>query len=159
MSDTREMKQANRAYNTLCTMLDNRNWKYEKKEEDLKITCTAKGDDLPIDILIEIDVERSLICFYSYLGVKTSSDKRGKMALAVNMINSSIIDGSFDYNILNGNLLFRLTSSFKNSLISENAFEYIIYISCSTVDQYNDKLDSLAKGDYTIEELYKFINE
>ena len=81
------------------------------------------------------------------------------MALAVNMINSSIIDGSFDYNILNGNLLFRLTSSFKNSLISENAFEYIIYISCSTVDKYNDKLDSLAKGDYTIEELYKFINE
>ena len=75
MADSKQLKQAKNAYSTLCSMLDNRGWKYEKKEEDLKITCTAKGDDLPIDILIEIDVERSLICFYSYLGVKTYSDR------------------------------------------------------------------------------------
>lgn len=154
MSDTREMKQAKFAYNTLCTMLDNRNWNYSKNEENLSIECGVQGDDIPINILFEIDSEHSLISLYSYLDLTVPSERLVDAAAAVNIINSTLIDGSFDFNILKGKILFRLTSSYKSSLISESAFEYILAVSCSTVDQYNDKLDAFMKGEFSLKDLY-----
>ena len=154
MADLKTLKQAKQAYNTLCSMLDNRQWKYSKNEEDLSIECRVQGDDIPMNIFFQIDTDHSLINLYSHLDVEVPKEKLVETAVAVNIINSVLVDGSFDYNILKGNILFRLTSSYKSSLISEKAFEYILDVSCSTVDQYNDKLDALIKGEYSLSDLY-----
>lgn len=154
MADLKNLKQAKQAYNTLCSMLDNRQWKYSKNEEDLSIECRVQGDDIPMNIFFQIDTDHSLIILYSHLDVEVPKEKLVETAVAVNIINSVLVDGSFDYNILKGNILFRLTSSYKSSLISEKAFEYILDVSCSTVDQYNDKLDALIKGEYSLSDLY-----
>lgn len=154
MADLKTLKQAQQAYNTLCSMLDNRQWKYSKNEEDLSIECRVQGDDIPMNIFFQIDTDHSLITLYSHLDIEVPKEKLVETAVAVNIINSVLVDGSFDYNILKGNILFRLTSSYKSSLISEKAFEYILDVSCSTVDQYNDKLDALIKGEYSLSDLY-----
>ena len=156
MADSKQLKQAKNAYSTLCSMLDNRGWNYDKNENELSISCMVQGKDLPFKILFNIDTDHSLINLFSYLNLKIPTEKLVNTAVAVNIINSVLVDGSFDYDILNGNILFRLTSSYRDSLISEKAFEYILNVSCSTVDLYNDKLDALLKDEYTTEELYSF---
>ena len=73
-------------------------------------------------------------------------EKRLDMALAVSIVNNRLVDGSFDYDVMRGALLFRMTTSFIESTLSETAFEYMLFCSCGTIDEYNDKFLMLCKG-------------
>ena len=84
-----------------------------------------------------------------------SESKRLDFAIAVCAINSSLVDGCFDYNIANGNLLFRMTNSFMESRMSEEVFSYMLFCSCATIDNYNDKLFMLAKGVMSVSDFLK----
>ena len=50
-------------------MLDDNDWNYEKDEDELVIRCSARGDDLSMDLKIEIDAERKLVILLSPIGV------------------------------------------------------------------------------------------
>ena len=49
-------------------------------------------------------------------------------------------------------ILFRLTSSYRESILSEDLFEYMIMIAASTVDVYNDKFFMISKGMLSIQQ-------
>ena len=159
MVDARQMKQAKMAYARLCEMLEKRGWKYDKNEEEMSITSGAKGEDLPVDILMKVDGERMLVALYSKLPYVVPEDKRVELAIAISVINNALVDGCFDYNPFNGNIVFRLTTSIMESHISKEAFEYMLLVSCQTVDIYNDKLLMVIKGVMSLEDLMKFIME
>ena len=44
-------------------MLDNRDWHYEKIEEDLVIKSGVKGDDLPIDFIMKVNPHNEIVSF------------------------------------------------------------------------------------------------
>jgi len=159
MADQNQLVQAKATFDTLCEMLDGRGWRYKKDEENFSIECGAQGDDLPLDIRMEVDAERMLVSLYSKLPFVVPEDKRVEMSLAISAVNYTMVDGSFDYNFLNGNTLFRLTSSYRNSMISTTALEYMLMVSCNTVDEYNDKLFMLCKGMMSLEDIVKAANE
>ena len=140
------IERAVRTYITMCETLDGHEWKYQKNEENLSITCTAQGDDLPIDMTIMIDAKRSLIRLLSRLPFTVPEKKRLEFALAVSVVNYKLVDGSFDYNVKDGTLGFRLTSSFMESEMGPDVFTYALLCSCGTVDDYNDKFLMLSKG-------------
>lgn len=152
MATDKELKQARAAFDTLCSALDNNDWRYQKNEENMTISCGARGDDLPIDIRIEVDAERMLVMLLSQLPFTAPEDKRTEMAIAVSVINNMLVDGSFDYDIRSGRMVFRISSSFRESLLGERAFMYILLCSCKTVDDFNDKLMMLAKGMLTLDQ-------
>lgn len=141
-----KIANAKNTFATLCSMLDNNKWKYDKDEEKLCIDCGAQGEDLPIPINIRIDAERQLILLLSHIPFSVNEDKRMETAVAVSIVNDRLVDGNFDYDITEGNLYFRMTSSFIDSEISEEAFKYMLYCSCMTIDEYNDKFLMLSKG-------------
>lgn len=147
MATFEQTQRATRTYNTLCASLDRRGWVYDRDDSKLTVKSGASGDDLPMDLLFSIDTERQLVQMYSPISFTVNEDKRIDFALAVTAINSGIVDGCFDYNITNGKLIFRITSSFIGSELSEDVFSYMLYCICSTVDEYNDKLLMLAKGE------------
>jgi hypothetical protein len=155
MPTEKEMKQAVNAYKNLCKMLDNRGWKYEKHNDEHSITCSATGDDLPIDITIDIHEENSLIIFKSKVATMPE-EKLVEGALAVNVINTSIINGVFEIDLSTGTIYFRLVNSFRDSLISQEVYNYVLGCSCVTVDKFNDKLVALADGKLTLGELYNY---
>jgi len=159
MVDAKQMKQAKMAYARLCEMLEERGWKYDINEEEMSITSGARGDDLPVDVLMKVDEERMLVALYSKLPYVVPEDKRVELALAISAINYALVDGCFDYNPFNGNIVFRLTTSIMESLISKEAFEYMLLVSCQTVDIYNDKLLMVIKDVMSLEDLMKFIME
>ena len=155
MADEKKMKNAQNVYNTLCEMLDDKKLRYQKHPEDLVVTFTMRGDDLPMDFVINIDAERELVRLLSALPVQFGADKRMEGAIATSRANYRLIDGSFDYDYNTGRVLFRMTSSFADSLVSKDLMEYMVAVACYTVDDYNDALLLLAKGMMSIEDFFK----
>ena len=153
------MKKAVEVYDTLCSMLDNIGWKYDKVEEKLMIKSGVKGEDLPIDFLVIVKPRNQVVQFISSMPFNMPEDKRVEGALAVCTANYGLVDGSFDYDLSDGQIVFRLTSSYRDSLLSEALFEYMIMVSASTIDKYNDRFFMLAKGMITLEQFMEMDGE
>jgi hypothetical protein len=146
MSQEYDRKKAAEIFATLCSMLDNIGWSYEKIEEKLMIKSGVKGDDLPIEFAVMVRPRNEVVQLLSAMPFHMPEDKRVEGALAVCAANFGIIDGSFDYDLSDGQILFRLTSSYRDSLLSEELFKYMIMVSAGTIDKYNDRFFMLAKG-------------
>lgn len=155
MEDDKKVKNAQNVYNTLCEMLDEKEVHYEKHVEDLVVVFAMKGDDFPIQFIVNIDAKRQLVRVLSPLPVTFEDDKRVEGAIATSQINYRLADGSFDYDYAKGKVYFRMTSSFADSLLSKDLFEYMIAVSSYTVDDYNDKLYMLAKGKLSVEDFFE----
>ena len=64
----------------------------------------------------------------------------------ISVINNNLVDGCFDYDLSDGTIIFRMTNSYLESEVSRELFEYMLFLSFTTVDEYNDKLMMLSKG-------------
>lgn len=151
------LKQAKATYATLCAMLDEDDWHYTKDDDELTIRCGARGEDLPIDLRIIVDPNLMVVVLISELPFSAPESRRDALAVAVAGANFRLADGSFDYNYKQGNMAFRLTSSFRESLISKELIKYMVYVSCSTVDEFNDKFYDIVRGNMSIEEAYNYV--
>lgn len=147
-----KMVRAQKTYETLCATLDSHDWHYKKNEKHLSIECGAQGEDLPIEIKIRVDPSRQLIVLLSHLPFIIPEDKRLDVALATSLVNNHLVDGSFDYDITDGQMFFRMTNSFIESEIGNELFTYMLMVSCHTIDDYNDKFFMLGKGAISMED-------
>ena len=150
MADANLTARAKKVYADLCAALDNRNWKYRKREDDLVVTFGVNGDDIPMDFVLAVDADRQLIRLFSRFPFNVEADHRMDLAIATCSANYKLADGSFDYDLTNGQITFRLTASFRESTIGEGLFNYMIDCSCHTVDKYNDKVLRVANGTVSI---------
>ena len=155
MADFMQKQQAKTVYETLCATLDNRNWRYKKHEDDLVVSFGVNGDDIPIDYVIKVDVERQLLRVISFLPFKIGEDKRVDGAVAICVINNGMVDGGFEYDLTDGSVTFKMTASFRESRIGEGLVAYMIDCTSYTVDRYNDKLLAVSKGMITVADLLK----
>lgn len=152
MADQKYLAQAQAAFRTFCQTMDNLNWKYKKDDEKLSVESGAQGDDLPIKLTIDCDADRGLVFLISHLPFVIQEDKRLDVAIAVSAINNVLVDGCFDYDVTNGHMFFRMTSSFIDSTLGEELFAYMLFCSCQTIDKYNDRFLMISKGMMTIEQ-------
>ena len=159
MATDKELRQAQNVYKIACDTLDDMGWVYNKDESILEIYTGAGGDDHTISIRICVEPEKNLVTILSEIEIGSDKDSMVPVSIAVSLINNRLVDGSFDYNILTGQMFFRITSSYKNSLISKEVFDYMVYIVCHTVDEYDGKLISLSKGEMNFDEFVEFINK
>lgn len=152
MADKKDV--AKKWYKSLCGMLDSMNWTYDKDEEKLKISCQATWDDEELDIRMYLDAEREIAITWIFLDLTVPEAMRKTMAHAVNVMNYTIVHGTFDFGQEQGNLLYRCTSSYKDSVVSEEWFKYLLSTSCSTVGTNMGAFRRLVKGYLTVDELY-----
>ena len=146
-----KMERAKKAYATLCEALDARNWKYEKVDDDLLVHFSVNGDDLPIQYIIFVDVDRQLIRLLSHMPFDMSEDKRVDGAIATCHATYGLRDGSFDYDLSDGKIVYRMTSAFLDNEVPVSLIQYMIDFTGAVVDKYNDKFFALNKGFLTIE--------
>lgn len=157
MSEEKELKQAQTVYKALCEMLNERDWHYEKDEENLAIKCGAQGDDLPMEIIVEVDRKRQLVSLLSQMPFAVPENRRTALAVAVSQANNGMVDGSFDFDYLSGRIVFRLTASYRESLVGKELFAYMLMCACYTIDEYNDKFLMVAKNEMSAEEILDYI--
>jgi len=146
MTDEMKLDRAKKVYDTLCEVLEEYEWKYEKDEDELVIKCGAQGEDLPMDIKITVSAGRQMVLLLSHMPFVIAEDKRMEGAIATCAATYVITEGSFDYDISDGTISFRMTASFRESEIGEELFMYMVAYSSAVVDEYNDKFFAVGKG-------------
>ena len=146
MTDQNKTELAKQVYSTLCEAIQSREWHFEKDPEKLLVHFGVSGDDIPMQFILVVDEKRQLIRLMSPLPFKMSEGKRMEGAIATCAASYAMVDGSFDYDLSDGTIVFRMTASFRESLIGEGLFMYLISCSCAMVDKFNDKFLALDKG-------------
>jgi len=146
-------QRAEAVYKVLCEMLDRHEVHYEKCEEDLLVKFGMSGDDLPMQFLMLVDKERSLLRLLSPLSFAVQEDKRLDTALAINALNNRLPEGNFDYDIASGRICFRIASCFEDCEIASTVPEYLLFLASVVVDKYNDKFLMFSKGAISLEQL------
>lgn len=154
MADEKEINSANRVYATLCKILKSRNWEYDNDEEITTISFELQGKSVSIMFIVVVDVERQLIRIYSPLSVKFSQENRIDGAAAICHASYGLHNGSFDYDLFDGTIVFRMVTSFRGSLISEALIENMISCTCTVVDEYSNKFLALENGTMSIDEFF-----
>ena len=152
MPTERESRLARKVYNAMRNLLEKMGVRYLEHEEELVLTCTVRGEDIPMDLLIFIHEEQQLVRILSPMPFVVPEKKRVDMAVAVSTVNYGLVDGSFDYDISDGSLRFRLTSSFRESILGEALLKYLFMVTTFITDEYNDRFMLLAKGVITLEQ-------
>ena len=153
------MANGKKVYAQIRKVLDKMDWKYTPHDDDLVISSGIKSDDLPIEFLIVVNDDKEIIQYYSKLPFSMPEDKRVDGAIVVAVANYGMVNGSFDYDINDGEIRFRLTQSYVDALPSQEFIEYMIGVSSNTVDAYNDKFFMVAKNMLSVSDFIKKENE
>jgi len=159
MATEKDITAAKIIYNGVKDTLDNMGWTYDEYESELKIVTGAGGKDISIDIGIYVDAEKHIVTVLSRLPIDVPKDLRIDLSFAVSLINDHIVDGSFDYNVLDGSICFRTVVAYHDCSLSNEVFNYMIYITCRTVDDYNGMLNKLSRSEITVSEFVDFISK
>ena len=105
-----------------------------------------------MDIKITVSAGRQMVLLLSQMPFVIAEDKRLELAIAVSIVNNRLVDGCFDYNVKTGYMVFRMTNSFLESTLGKEVFSYMLFCSCQTIDEYNDKFLMLAKEMLSLEQ-------
>ena len=116
MDDAMKKEQAKKMYNIFCQTLDAIDLKYTEEEEDLRIRLSARGEDLPMELVIRMNVEMQLVQIISRIPCEMPEDKRIDGAIAISAINNKMVNGCFDLDLSDGVIFFRMSSSFRDFL-------------------------------------------
>ena len=152
MEEEKNLQQAMNVYESLCSMLDEREWHCQKDPEKLRVKCSARGDDLPMEIILDVKPKQQVLLMLSFLPFTVPEEKRIDLAIAVSFVNNMLADGCFDYDFRSGDIIFRVTNSFRDSQISKDAFEFLLMYSFHVIDDFNDKFFMIAKGMLSLEQ-------
>ena len=93
-------------FQAICGHLDAKGWHYQKDEEHLVINTTVSGDDLPMNLLIDINEEQQRISVVSQLPLTFDEDKRVLAAVALGAVNDRLLNGAFDIELKTGKVYF-----------------------------------------------------
>lgn len=159
MQEQEKKRNAKEVYNGFCRMLDSKGYRYEKDDENMSINTSFRGDDLSMPLIVRINADAQLITVLSQMPFMIKREKLGEAAIALCAVNDRIVDGSFDFKLEDGRILFRLAHAFDGSVLGAEAFEYMLICSVSTIDEYNDKLLALNEGKMSLDAFIKFVNE
>ena len=142
----------------LTAMLDRQNLMYTVEEESdarISIRIHFQGEDLPLTLHIVLRTDRQIATVFSVMPERFPESRLTEAALAVAVANQGLIDGSFDLNMKTGEVRFRLTSSYIETVLSEMLFSYLMYVSAETVDRYNDRFTALSRGEADLAEFLR----
>lgn len=148
MADAKAM----RVFATIVASMDEQNLKYKRDDENLRVDLTFTTDDLDVALRFFVDENRQLVRLLSFLPGHFPEDKRVEGAVATCIANHGMVDGSFDYDFSDGEIVFKLVNSYRDSEISTEVVAYMLRVALGMVDQYNDRFYDLARGKMTIKE-------
>ena len=157
MSDySREAKQH---FSLLSRAFDKEGWKYSTEDEKMRLNSSFRGEDLSIPIVLRIDEDRRLIRGHSVLPFNFGDQKRVEGAVATTMINWYLVNGSFDYDMSDGQVVYRITESYRDCDLSTEVVKYMVNCMVGTVDDYNDILLAISKGTMSLGDLKAKLEE
>lgn len=139
------MEMAKTVYDSLCSVLDKMNIKYDKIEDKLAILVGYKGQDMNHDLVIVVNAKSEIVQIYEKMPYSIDPNRAADVAKAVCYVNSRLLFGHFVYNV-EDKLSFELTQIYTGSLIGEELLQRMILLLIRIVEDYDDKFMALNKG-------------
>ena len=139
-------KRAKEVFQMICFSLENRNWKYNKKESELMVSFSVVGKDLPMHLKIYVEADREIVTCYTSQDFTVPKEKVPAFCMGICAINNHLIDGSFDFDILRRVVTYRLTASYHDAVLGSELIQYIFDCSTATVDDVNVEMKAFAEG-------------
>lgn len=137
--------QSLQSFETLCNMLERNDIEYSRNDERIAVHCTVAGRDIPIHLMFAIHPYKMLVTLYALMPITVEPHKAADMGIAVCLANKSLADGCFVYDIDDGSMFFKMTTSYRDSEVSEENFEYMLSTAADIVDEYYPKLMHISQ--------------
>ena len=150
-----KQSEAKTMYNTLCQTLDNMNWHYTKEEDKFIVRTSAVGQDLTMKLFMKIDEDKQVMYLKSPMPFDVPTYVRDKITTAVVLANYTMHNGSFEFDLSDGYLAFKMVVPYMESIISERVCHYMINLSCNMTDKFK----ALVDGTMTMTEFQAFCKE
>ena len=139
-------EKAEQVFTQISNVVALKTAKYTINQKDLSVNFTVTGEDLPMDMTVKADKENQIITITSPMPYKISVDNRVICAVAVCAVSEQLTEGNFDYEIINGIITFRISTLFKDCVITQELIENMIVCAGKITDDYNDRFLALDKG-------------
>lgn len=149
MSTSEKGKQV---YEMFKKYLEKHDIRFEAHDDDLVLIMTVHGEDLPQPTMIRVLDDRNVFQILSPIPSRIPEDKRFDAAVAVSIANYGMINGSFDLDMGDGEIRFRLAQAYEGVELSEELIHYVLGVVFFTTDRYNDKFFMLGKGLISLEQ-------
>lgn len=132
---------------------------YSKDEDELKFRYIINGDDIPMNFVMRVVPSAGIISLLSPFSFKIKDKNIVNASIAVSATNNSILNGSFDLDVFDGSLCFRISTCYTEELVDMDVLRYLVAVASNTVDRYNDRLLALNKNIISLDEYLQWINE
>ena len=156
--DERVSKRGKEVFDTICEVMEDHGWKYYKDEQKLNIGISFDTEDYDIGLHFFIDLDTQKITLLSMLPFEMQEGARDKCAIAACEVNYRLKDGDFLCDFANNRIFFKLTTSFKGSLLSKSLLDEFLDLAYAIVDIYNDKFAALNSGEMSLQDFVDFID-
>ncbi|MDE6373219.1 MAG: hypothetical protein K2L72_01840 [Clostridia bacterium] len=146
MKDAAKKKLAQKAYRTLLLAFEKNGWACTRYDDNLAVKLGVKGNSADLVFSIVIDADRQLVRLISRLPVTFTGSKIMIGAIAVGVANHSLSDGSFDLNVLKGEVYFKITTSFYSCEVTPSSIKYLINCATYSINKFSDEFAALNGG-------------
>ena len=146
-------RSAGAELDALCAALDERGWDYDKDKDNFSVGFLADGADMPLSVSVKINPELMTLTAFIVLPFETPEDMDESLAVALALINCGIIHGNFDYDKAGRRLLFRASTSYRDSTLDKDVYFYLIAAAFSTADKIAATLKALCDKIITVEQM------
>lgn len=153
----RKKKLAKNVFGLLCEVLDENDIKYKKSKGAFALEFSVHGEDLSVPLDIVVDADLSDVLIMSALPFVIPKERREAIAVAVCEINSYVADGCFDFQYQTGEITFRISANFSNSIVSKDLLDYLVLRAIKTIDEFNDRFLFFSKSDMTPKQIVEFL--
>lgn len=147
--------RAREIFEQVCRALTEGNLKYDPNPENLTLKARFGGEGLSIDAILLVREKPQLITVLLPLSFTIPESKRMDAAVAINVINNRLLNGSFDYSMDKGEVVFRINTGYCDSRLGNELIRQLLYTGVSTVGQYDEKLLGLTQGMISLEDFVK----
>lgn len=144
-------------YNRIIEFVKNVGFRYKKYQDNLRIGFDVLGDDVPMSFDYFVDFQNQQIVIESIQPFTSRSKKKKELAYATCIVNNILVDGYFSFNWLEDRIVFRLAKPYDNNTISKEELSYMLSVSLSTVEKFNDRFLDLNKGYIKMKEFIELV--
>ena len=146
MDESKNYERALNVYHILLTTLDDMKWKYEKNDNDLAVTYTVAGEDIPMTFHMIVDPGLLAVRCFSFLPVTFPEGRRIDGVIAACNAGYGLYEGKFFCNLQDGRIIFNSVSCFGGCEVNGYWIASIMGLAHWTVDEQNDRFLMLSKG-------------
>lgn len=139
-------KEAKNAYKLFQKVCDKYNFKYDANDEKYRVELGINGDNMNVKIVFMANANIDVAYVLSTLPFTVNVAYINDVAQAVNLINSRLSLGSFDFSERKNEIVFRMATNYTGMEATKEAIEPLLLFTYSCVNKYNKHLYQVATG-------------